>query len=78
MATDFGAIHTGGISIPKSLNASHFTSRGRAYPLDMESVRPTNQQDCAQPILDVLIAALRNPAHAAPILAPIADELERA
>ncbi len=77
-ATDFGSIHSGPHPSPEQRASKQYSPVDGAYHSDMNAHSPRRPQTYAQPVsvADALISALRSPAHAAPVLRPIADELE--
>lgn len=74
----FGTVHSGAALSPSAARPALSTGPNGAYRQAMEALAPTYPTTYAQPVklADALIAALRSPEHAAPVLRPVADELE--
>jgi hypothetical protein len=85
IVTDFGSVHSGAKFSPIARLSGPSTGGEGAYDQAMKafarradklSTQSTAPIHSAAPVGDALIWALRSPAHAAPVLRPIADELE--
>lgn len=76
--TDFGSVHRSGRFSPITAATEPYRLVDQGYRSDMTYFSPRRPQTYAQPVsvAEDLISALRSPAHAAPVLRPIADELE--
>lgn len=76
--TENRVVHSGPDLSPSKNLPKHSTGREAAHSQSMNALAPRFPQTYTQPVsaADALISALRSPKHAAPVLRPIADELE--